>query len=64
MGLIKVKKLISLLRNYAEDIFIAAGLVFINLATFQLNTTAGLYSIGASCIVIGVVLARHPPGRR
>lgn len=58
-----MKKLRNILRNYAEDIFIITGLILINLATFRLSITAGLYSVGFSLIALGVVIARQPPRR-
>lgn len=60
-----MKKTLKFLRNHAEDIFIGSGLVVINVATFKLSTIAGLYTVGATLLVVGVVLARfHPPQRR
>lgn len=56
-----MKNLIYVLRDYAEDIFITAGLVVINLATFQLHTIAGLFCLGATLMAVGFTIARHPP---
>lgn len=63
MGLIDMKKRFSILRDYLEDIFIGAGVVVINLATYQLDTIIGMYCTGLSLIAIGIILARQPPRR-
>lgn len=62
-----INKLRNVLRDYAEDFFIGAGLVFINAATFRISITAGLYCLGLSLVAVGVVLARmarQPPRGR
>ncbi|WP_134705101.1 DUF1056 family protein [Ammoniphilus sp. YIM 78166] len=58
-----MKKYFNVIRNYADDFFIISGLVAINIATFRLNFTAGLYCLGASLISIGITLARQPPNQ-
>lgn len=59
-----INKLKTILRDYAEDFFIGAGLVFINAATFRISVTAGLYCIGLSLVGVGVVLARMHVNRQ
>lgn len=56
-----MKNLFYVLRDYAEDIFISAGLVVVNVATFQLHPTAGLFCLGATLMAVGFAIARHPP---
>ncbi|MED4969733.1 hypothetical protein [Parageobacillus toebii] len=54
-------KLGSIFRDYAEDFFIFVGLLLINVATFRLSITAGLYVLGCSFLAVGIVIALHPP---
>ncbi|MGG4552600.1 MULTISPECIES: hypothetical protein [Paenibacillus] len=56
-----MRNIIYLLRDFAEDIFILAGMALINVATFQLHQTAGMYSLGVTLAVIGLTIARQPP---
>lgn len=44
--------------KYAEDLLIVAGILSINVATFQFGMTAGLYCLGASLILFGFAIAR------
>ncbi|MFB6473012.1 hypothetical protein ACFCW7_09200 [Paenibacillus glucanolyticus] len=62
-----MKKIVSFLRDYAEDFLLCLGVVLINLATYRISMTAGLYCTGASCLTAGVllaVMARQPPKGR
>ncbi|NUU74187.1 hypothetical protein [Paenibacillus xylanilyticus] len=59
-----MNKIVKFLRDYAEDYLVFLGVLLVNLATYRLSVTAGLYCTGASCIVAGVllaVMARQPP---
>lgn len=56
-----MRNIIYLLKDFAEDVLILAGLTVINAATFQLNQTAGLYCLGVTLAVIGLTIARQPP---
>ncbi|KMY63330.1 hypothetical protein [Geobacillus stearothermophilus] len=58
-----MKKLQKIFRDYAEDFFIFIGLTLINVATFRLSVTAGLYILGFSCLAVGIFAALHPPKR-
>lgn len=58
------EKVKQFLLDYLEDVFIFTGLVFINVATFRISVTAGLYCLGVSFLGAGLVLARHPPKGR
>lgn len=58
-----MKKLRQVFRDYAEDFFIFIGLTLINMATFRLSVTAGLYVLGCSFLSIGVFIAIQPPKR-
>lgn len=62
-----MNKIMKFLRDYAEDFLISAGVVLINIATYQIHTTAGLYCTGLSLVAVGGLLARmarQPPGGR
>ena len=56
-----MKNLIYVLRDFAEDFLIIAGLVIINYATFQLHYLAGMYCLGATMMLVGFTIARYPP---
>jgi hypothetical protein len=56
-------KLGQIFRDYAEDFFIFVGLMLVNVATFRLSITAGLYVLGCSFLVVGIFLSLHPPKR-
>lgn len=58
-----MKKLERIFRDYAEDFFIFVGLTLINVATFRLSVTAGLYVLGCSFLAVGVFVALQPPKR-
>ncbi|AXM88467.1 hypothetical protein B379_04230 [Anoxybacillus ayderensis G10] len=58
-----MKKLGRIFRDYAEDFFILIGLTLINVATFRLSATAGLYVLGCSFLAVGVFIAIQPPKR-
>ena len=60
----KVKKLLKSLAPYTDDLLIVAGLAVAVVTTFQWNPIAGGYSLAASLIGLGVVIARQPPKRR
>ncbi len=59
-----MKRIRQVIVTYAEDLLIFVGLAFIAIATFRISVTAGLYVIGASCLGLGVYMAKHPPARR
>jgi hypothetical protein len=63
-GADEMKKLAGFLRDYAEDIFVGIGVVAITVATFRIDTTAGIYCIGVSSLAVGWFLARQPPRGR
>lgn len=56
-----MKNLFYILRDYAEDFLIVAGLVLINAATFRLHQIAGMYCLGATLMLVGFAISRHPP---
>jgi hypothetical protein len=56
-----VKNLMIFLRDFAEDIFIFAGLIMIVIATFLLSYVAGLYVTGGILVGFGWFLSRTPP---
>jgi len=56
-----MKNLFYVLRDFAEDILILSGLAIINYATFQIHPVAGMYCLGATLVLVGFTIARHPP---
>ncbi|WP_080833220.1 hypothetical protein [Cohnella massiliensis] len=56
-----MKNIFYVLRDYAEDILIGAGLLIINIATFRLHEIAGLFGLGVTLLLVGFATARNPP---
>jgi hypothetical protein len=56
--------MVKALKDYAEDLLILGGLVCINVATFRLGVTPGLYGLGITCLVVGLLAAWTGGGRR
>lgn len=52
------------LKDYAEDLLILGGLACINVATFRIGMTQGIYCLGITCLVVGVLVAWTGGGRR
>jgi len=52
------KAILELFHKYVEDFFIIVGLVLVNVATFRIGITAGLYCLGASFLLIGIVVSQ------
>jgi type IV secretory pathway TrbL component len=52
-------KIIKAISTYIAEIFVIAGAYFIILATFKLNTIAGLYCLGIILLLIGLFLAKN-----
>lgn len=60
----RIALFLKILGALAEDLFILTGLSLIVVATFMLNTMAGIYALGVISLGLGVILARRPPKRR
>jgi len=56
-----MKNILYILRDFAEDFLIVAGLGLVNIATFRLHEIAGMYCLGATLILVGFAISRHPP---
>ncbi len=50
--------------DYIEDILILSGLAIIVATTFFISKMAGLYSLGATLLGLGIYFAKNPPERR
>jgi len=48
-------------KKYCEDFFILGGCAIIAYATFTVSVLAGLYTVGAMLLFIGIWLAKNPP---
>ncbi|WP_079694733.1 MULTISPECIES: hypothetical protein [unclassified Paenibacillus] len=62
-----MNRLLKFLRDYAEDYLLFLGVLIINLATYRINVTAGLYCTGLSSIILAVLVmrvSRLPPKGR
>ena len=55
-------KFLIVLGKFTEDIFISIGLFLIIIATFTVNKVAGIYAMGIISLIIGLLMARKPPG--
>ncbi|CAM3355668.1 hypothetical protein HP548_02990 [Paenibacillus taichungensis] len=61
-----MNRIVTFLRDFAEDYLVLLGVLLINLATYRISVTAGLYCTGGFCLVAGVLvafMARLPPRR-
>ena len=47
-------------KKYIEDVLIFTGLVFVNVATYRISSTAGLYATGITLLALGVYFALNP----
>ncbi|MNW63220.1 hypothetical protein D3C74_414030 [compost metagenome] len=59
-----MNKVVLFLRDYAEDFLVFFGLLLINVATYRINVTAGLYCTGGTMLLAGIlflIMARKPP---
>lgn len=59
-----MNRIVTFLRDFAEDYLVLLGVLLINLATYRINITAGLYCTGITSLLAGVllaVMARKPP---
>jgi uncharacterized membrane protein len=52
-----MKKIKQFIIKYYDDLLIFAGLVVLIATTFILNTVAGLYSLGAVLLILGLFFA-------
>lgn len=57
----EMKNIVNVIADFIEDILILAGLIVINYAAFQINEVAGLFTVGATLLLVGFTIARHPP---
>jgi membrane-bound ClpP family serine protease len=57
-------KVLSILGKYAEDFFIILGLVFIVAASFMISRIFGMYILGLVLLLVGLLMAIKPKGRR
>lgn len=55
-----IKKAGLFVLGIIEDIFIIAGLLFINWASYTLNNTVGLYVTGFTLLLLGGYFAKYP----
>ncbi len=53
-------KIINLLLAVIEDFLIIAGLAFINVASYTLSQTVGLFVTGFTLLALGVYFAINP----
>ncbi|WP_019850635.1 hypothetical protein [Desulfitobacterium sp. PCE1] len=56
----KMDRFKVLLLDYLEDFLIFMGLLLIMLATFLLNSIAGIYATGIILFLLGVYFIRFP----
>ena len=54
-----MKKILDVLSKLYEDFLILAGIIFILIATFEINLIAGLYVCGFACLIVGILMARR-----
>jgi hypothetical protein len=52
-----MKKIKQFLLKYYDDLFIFSGLGILILTTFAINKFAGLYSLGAVLLILGLFFA-------
>ncbi|MGX7745685.1 hypothetical protein [Rhodopseudomonas parapalustris] len=56
--------ILKFLTNYIEDILMICGLIVAVKTTFLLSKIAGLYTLSAVLLGLGVYFAKNPPERR
>lgn len=55
-----MNKIKQFLLNHVEDFLIFIGLFLVILATFMLNSIAGIYATGISLFLLGVYFTKFP----
>ncbi|MGD6897117.1 hypothetical protein [Bacillus infantis] len=59
-----MKKIISLVGEVLEDLFVLVGLIILITTTYFINELAASYLTGLAFLIVGILLARKGKGKQ